>query len=140
MRKMMIAALAALCLSACTTTGTGKPPAPASPIEQLAPILAPLAGRAASAYDTATISMHNTSDEVEELNLRPLDGETPPSHTQPAVKNPRAALGKRVRVTMDRPRPVPLRSPLGLAVVKKRSPSLPRRASRTPGPWSCTIT
>ena len=65
--------------------------------------LAPLAGRAASAYDTATISMHNTSDEVEELNLRPLDGETPPSHTQPAVKNPRAALGKRVRVTMDRP-------------------------------------
>ena len=42
MRKMMIAALAALSLSACATTGTGKPPAPPSSIETLAPILAPL--------------------------------------------------------------------------------------------------
>lgn len=55
MRKMMIAALAALCLSACATTGTGKPPAPPSPIEQLAPILAPLAGNhvTAEAIDLA---------------------------------------------------------------------------------------
>lgn len=42
MRKMMIAALAALSLSACATTGTGKPPAGPSPIETLAPVLAPL--------------------------------------------------------------------------------------------------
>lgn len=44
MRKMMIAALAALSLSACATTGTGKPPAPPSPVETLAPILAPITG------------------------------------------------------------------------------------------------
>lgn len=52
MRKMMIAALAALCLSACATTGSGKPPAPA---ETLAPILAPIAGNhvAAETIDLA---------------------------------------------------------------------------------------
>lgn len=44
MRKMMIAALAALSLSACATTGTGSPPAPSSPIETLSPILAPITG------------------------------------------------------------------------------------------------
>ena len=49
-------------------------------------------------------------------------------------------VGDMMRVTMDRPRPVPLRSPLGLAVVKKRSPSLPSSASGTPGPWSRTLT
>ncbi|MBN8843241.1 MAG: hypothetical protein J0H88_08330 [Sphingomonadales bacterium] len=40
MRKMMIAALAALSLSACATTGTGPPAAPS----QLPSVLAPLAG------------------------------------------------------------------------------------------------
>jgi hypothetical protein len=46
MRKMMIAALvaASLGMSACATTGTGKPPAPPSSVETLAPILAPLTG------------------------------------------------------------------------------------------------
>lgn len=44
MRKLMIAALAALSLSACTTTGTGRPPSPPSPVETLAPILAPITG------------------------------------------------------------------------------------------------
>ncbi len=55
MRKMMIAALAALCLSACATTGTGKPPAPSVPAEALAPILAPLTGNhvTAEAIDLA---------------------------------------------------------------------------------------
>jgi len=40
MRKLMIAALAALSLSACATTAT----APPQPIDKLSPILAPLAG------------------------------------------------------------------------------------------------
>lgn len=55
MRKMMIAALAALSLSACATTGTGKPPAPPVPVEALAPILAPIAGNhvAAETIDLA---------------------------------------------------------------------------------------
>lgn len=55
MRKMMIAALAALCLSACATTGTGKLPAPPVPAESLAPILAPLASNhvAAETIDLA---------------------------------------------------------------------------------------
>lgn len=55
MRKMLIAALAALCLSACATTGSGKPPAPPAPAETLAPILAPIAGNhvAAETIDLA---------------------------------------------------------------------------------------
>lgn len=44
MRKMMIAVLAALCLSACATTGPDKPPVPPSTVETLAPILAPITG------------------------------------------------------------------------------------------------
>ena len=54
MRKTLIA-LAALCLSACATTGTGKPPSPPVPAEALAPILAPIAGNhvAAETIDLA---------------------------------------------------------------------------------------
>lgn len=57
MRKMMIAALAALSLSACAATGGGPAPSPAPPsaVETLAPILAPLAGHhvAAETIDLA---------------------------------------------------------------------------------------
>lgn len=44
-----------------------------------------------------------------------------------------------MRVTMDRPSPVPLRSPLGLGVVKKRSPRRASKGSATPGPRSLTV-
>lgn len=45
MKKLILAvALAAMSLTACATTGTGKPPGPPSPVETLAPILAPLTG------------------------------------------------------------------------------------------------
>ena len=52
MRKIMIAAIAALCLSACATTSTSKP---AATVEALAPILAPVAGNhvTAEAIDLA---------------------------------------------------------------------------------------
>lgn len=55
MKKMMIAALAALSLAACATTGTGNPPAPPSAVETLAPILAPITGHhvTAEAIDLA---------------------------------------------------------------------------------------
>lgn len=55
MYKMMIAALAALSLSACATNGTDARPAPPSRIEALAPILAPVAGHhvTAEAIDLA---------------------------------------------------------------------------------------
>ena len=45
MKKLILAAaLAAMSLSACATTGTGTPRARPSPVETLAPILAPITG------------------------------------------------------------------------------------------------